>query len=825
MNSENSGKAVRLHHKKKSLKQLRGSVKMPVKIKAINIHAFRGVPDLELELNGKSLLLRGENGTGKSSIVEAIEFFFTGKISHLEGTKGLSLQRHGPHVKFNPEDVDIKITFNPGNVSLDRTFTSLPSIPEQFKDYFQITQKGTFILRRSQILTFIMSKPADRFRVIGSILGVGPLDDSELKMMRVCDDLKGEINSKKREVERIINNLSMTIGKKIINVEDVLPALNKMLQEANLPLIESLEKVDKHAEEMLKTVKKAESIDRIRILNEILEETKNVVVDKEVISELSSFSDKVKYLLREDNRLELSVADILERGQKVIEERGVDICPLCRQPIEREKVLVEIRNRLKTLQSLSGKASEVRTMSVPIINDLKKTVGKLESMISKIEKFSELSEKKTKMGEKVNFLNDYVDKVTSAKDLKNEIPTHEFNQQKDEINKIWYSTSKKCTKLLDEVGLTEKEKKVLSVVSLIGQVKSKAKDLSTAHSELKTYQDYYGFAQKIYSTFSETKKAKIQEIHDSMQENIQSFYSMLHPKDPHKNIELKVMLKKRASTKLEIESFGREGEDPRALASEGHLDSLGLCIFLAFVKKFNKGCPLIILDDVVSTIDAQHRKNICKLLFEEFNDNQLIITTHDEVWYEQLRAFQHTYRMEGNFKNLTIVGWNVDTGPIIRPYKPRWERIQEKIAQGDKLGAGNEGRQYLEWILEKICNVTNAPVPVNNWEGRMVSDLLPHVKKRIGDLIKDDEPLKTTILDKFKNLESTTIMGNILSHNNILAGKVSIEEVRGFCDSVHELHGVFLCLECGHFINYYRDLKILRCSNPKCKDPIEVKTK
>jgi hypothetical protein len=35
---------------------------MSVKIKKISIHAFRGIPDLELELEGKSLLLRGENG-------------------------------------------------------------------------------------------------------------------------------------------------------------------------------------------------------------------------------------------------------------------------------------------------------------------------------------------------------------------------------------------------------------------------------------------------------------------------------------------------------------------------------------------------------------------------------------------------------------------------------------------------------------------------------------------------------------------------------------------------------------------------------------------
>ncbi|MBA7700644.1 hypothetical protein ES703_109366 [subsurface metagenome] len=298
---------------------------------------------------------------------------------------------------------------------------------------------------------------------------------------------------------------------------------------------------------------------------------------------------------------------------------------------------------------------------------------------------------------------------------------------------------------------------------------------------------------------------------------------MLHPDEPHSNIELIVVLGRRASTELRIESFGRR-EDPRALKSEGHLDSLGLCIFLAFVKKFNEGCSLIVLDDVVTTIDAGHRENICKLLFEEFGDKQLIITTHDGVWYEQLCAYQRVYGIDGIFKNLIITGWNVDRGPTMQPYKPRWEKIQEKITAGDKTGAGGDGREYLEWVLKRICKITNAPVPVNNWDSGMVGDLLPHAKKRIESLIREEE-FTARILEAFQSLESTIIMGNLLSHDNILAEEVSIEEVDRFCHSVHNVHTLFLCPSCEHFIAYSHDFKIMRCSNPGCRDPIEVKTR
>jgi len=796
---------------------------MSVKIKKVNIHAFRGIPDLELELEGRSLLLRGENGTGKSSIMEAIEFFFTGKVSSLEGVQGLSLQHHGPHVNFTADDVNIEIIFDPGNVSLYRTFTAMPSPPKQLEEYFQVTQKGTFILSRSQILAFIISKPADRFRAIGSILGIEPLDDVELEMMRLRDELEGKVISKKGEIDRLTKDLSSIIGKDVTEVSEILPVLNEMLQGADLPLIKSLEEVDKHAEQMLKSVRKAESLDKIWVLNEIFETTKTPLISEGIINELSDFNEKVGNLLQDKVRLELSVADLLETGRRVIDQEKLDICPLCEQRIDRETLLAEIDKRLATLRNLSNKASEIRRISVPITDNLQGILSKIEAALQKVEQFGELSDEKGKLQGISDFLKGFIRRAASAKDLKNDIPIQEFSQQKDELNRIAVAISTKCSQLLENIGLTEEERKVLAVVRLIEQARTKAKDISKINVEVKDYQKYHEIAEIIYSSFSETKKTKIQEIYNAIQGDIQRFYSTLHPDEPHSNIQLIVALGRRASTELKIESFGRS-EDPRALKSEGHLDSLGLCIFLAFVKKFNEGCSLIVLDDVVTTIDAGHREYICRLLFEEFGDKQLIITTHDGVWYEQLCANQRAYRIDGIFNNLIITGWDVDRGPTIHPYKQRWEKIQEKITAGDKTGAGGDGREYLEWVLKMICKITNAPVPVNNWNSGMVGDLLPHVKKRMESLIRGEE-FKAKILESFQSLGSTIIMGNLLSHDNIMIEEVSIEEVNRFCNSVHNLHSVFLCPDCNHFVAHYSDLKRLICSNGSCCMPIQVRTR
>ena len=63
-------------------------MKMATKIKNISITGLRGIKDsISLPLNEKSILLYGDNGTGKSSISDAIEWFYTDRVSHLSGSE------------------------------------------------------------------------------------------------------------------------------------------------------------------------------------------------------------------------------------------------------------------------------------------------------------------------------------------------------------------------------------------------------------------------------------------------------------------------------------------------------------------------------------------------------------------------------------------------------------------------------------------------------------------------------------------------------------------------------------------------------------------
>ena len=533
--------------------------------------------------------------------------------------------------------------------------------------------------------------------------------------------------------------------------------------------------------------------------------------------------DKIKPLL--NRNADLSLKSLLELGSKIILERNLTRCPLCENEIDPENLLTNIQERKDVLSKLSDDASKIRTISIPLISNLEEIKSKIELLESKAAYFEPLTGEAIILNEKGPIFRGLIDNTRSAISLSCEIPLSEISNAINVINISLINIHCKGEVLLDLIDLTVEEKRVLEIARIIDQIRSKFADISRITDELHSYQAYHSASKKIYDEFSDAKKAKIQEVYDIIGEDIRRFYSFLHPGEPHKNIELIVATGRRASTELKIESFGRKGEDPRALTSEGHLDSLGLCIFLAFVKKFNQDCSLIILDDVVTTVDSRHRNHICRLLIKEFQEKQMIVTTHDNLWYEQLQAHQRAYGVEGNFKSLVITSWDMCSGPNIRPYKPRWEKIQEKISSSDKEGAGNAGRQYLEWLLETICETTMTPVPFKKSGRYEIGSLLASAKKRLFDDLLVDDDFKCKIEEAFRHLECNIFLANILSHNNPLSEETSIDEVRLFCEAVNNIHNLFICTNCSKILKYYQDIKLLRCSNPRCKDPLEIKTR
>ncbi len=788
-----------------------------MKINEINILCCRGIPELELEINGKNLIIKGENGTGKSSIVDAFEFLLTGKISHLEGPQTLSLKRHAPHVNYSKESIRIEITFE-DNTHLIRTFQEEPTLPPHLKLYLEEAKKGTFILRRAQLLEFIISKPAERFRAIGAIIGIDFLDNIELNIKRARDELKGEFDSKLKIKNRIFEDISSLFDKKITEINQILPNINLKLQEKALEKLKNLENLENYSKELFKKIKlKAGKSEEIENFQNILRLVDKCYLREEDILSIDELNRNIEIIIDNENKRKLSFLELYTIGIDLLKNESIDLCPLCEQPIDRPNLTVNIDNRLQELRNLSDQASEVRSSLIPISKTIENLIKNLDILNENIKNISDLGNEKSNLAHILIGLKNFETQINSVKDLESKIDKDKILLIKNTIEDNLKRIENQAEKLLEEIELSEEEKAILEIYDLLTALNLKYFELVKIQGEEVLAEIDFKNANLIYSSYSQIKKEKIQEIYDLIQSDVRRFYQAIHPDDPHQNITLEVSSGKRASTELKIDSFGKVGEDPRAFTSEGHLDSLGLCVFLAFVKKFNVNCSLIILDDIITTIDSQHRKKIADLLLTEFIQNQLIITTHDGIWYEQLRAAQRVFRIENRFINIEIIGWNKDRGLTIRNFIPRWEKIEERISNADKTGAGNDGRSYLEGLLKKLCQLMKVQIEYKEDGRYSLAELLDPTEKRLLRKARGD--FKRKVEAAFANLRMQTLLANILSHDNLLIELVSMQEVTEFCNSIHELHELFLCPICKRFLKYSQEAHRIKCSNESCTEP------
>src|SRR5689334_25020997 len=96
-----------------------------IRAEKIRIEEFRGIRDLTLDFKGKNYAICGPNGTGKSGVVDALEFVLTGNISRLsgEGRGEISLKQHAPHVDKRDDPAKARVIVNVTITSLKKTVT------------------------------------------------------------------------------------------------------------------------------------------------------------------------------------------------------------------------------------------------------------------------------------------------------------------------------------------------------------------------------------------------------------------------------------------------------------------------------------------------------------------------------------------------------------------------------------------------------------------------------------------------------------------------------------------------------------------------------
>lgn len=212
---------------------------------------------------------------------------------------------------------------------------------------------------------------------------------------------------------------------------------------------------------------------------------------------------------------------------------------------------------------------------------------------------------------------------------------------------------------------------------------------------------------------------------------------------------------KESALNLEVDFHNRGLFPPSAYHSEGHQDGMGLCLYLALMQQMLRDeFTFVVLDDVVMSVDTQHRREFCNLLKTKFPDTQFILTTHDQAWHKQMKS----HGLISSKSSVSFRNWTVEHGPLVAASLEVWQQIDNALEDGDVPAAAAKLRRHLEYVAHELAESLRAPVPFRGDGNYALDSLMSPVLSRYPKYLKEAK----SAAQSWNNDELKASIGNLL---------------------------------------------------------------
>lgn len=731
------------------------------RIEKLTIKDFRGATlplQLDFDKSKPMVMIFGESGTGKSSIVDAFDFICNQKYGSIENRSSIRKKTHLPAIGKTKGDIAVSLKF----AGKEWKAHHIGNEPKTEPDGFPVAN----ILRRSNILKLIDAPPSERYKTLSQFLSVPSIEKCE-------NTLRSAVRNQEQEYDESIRSVEQA--------KDELEKLQQELSEGGKPAEEWAKEVTEiNEEELEKIVKNAEEIQMLQ---------KKYTMVKDALGEarirLNEYSEKEKKAVAELKKIQEKKAS-KEELQKLLNKAkdyfannvDIDICPVCGQSIHGRDIL----NRL--IQRLSDMAT------------LTKHIDDAEAAIEKRKSAEETV--KTREGDYKKCETELILKINASQNK--EVAENESELDYDKLiselsdidNKDIENTREKLKKYNKYKAFLKAQK------SLLGSIKekeAKSKKDSAILRRLKKYGEIIPAVRKKY----------VDDILITVSSEVERLYQAIHPEEGLGGIRL--YLKPNVQGSLEFSCVFQDFTDipPQAYYSDAHLDTLGICMFLALAKYFNDNNTIIVLDDVVTSADEAHRERFLNILHDEADKFcHMIVTTHYRPW----RDF---YRIGGGPANkvqfIDLQLWSKGAG--IRDYKSgtimeELKKLKESITIENRQNIASKSGILLEGILDQLALRYELKVPrkvLQRFELGILFNSLSKHKKHLKTIQQDDDGTETKLEIKplIENLENMIFIRNqIGSHWNMDGSLLSDTQVKEFAEHTITLCEALTCSICGN---------------------------
>lgn len=707
-----------------------------IKLESAHIEEVRGIRKLDIDFQKATFAISGPNGSGKSGVIDAIEFGLTGQIGRLtgRGTKGLSVAEHGPHVdktKF-PDAAFVELRLFLPALNKSATITRKLSAPTKPKimpsdadvkaALMDVADHPEITLSRREVLRFILVEPTKRSEEIQTILKLDEIGQTRAALNTAQNKVQTLQRTAAAQVESTLKALLLHLQIATLRSSDLLLAVNQRRKLLGLPEIAELT-ADTKLDAGLSAAPIGQEINKQSALRDL-----NALADA-----AKGFPDVAKAevddILAELEQLESDPALLAALQRRAFIEKGLELvdgpdCPLCDTPWEDDQ---HLREHLKAKLAKSTQAEEIQKTLLQKGTALAQAAVRVAGLLGPAHKIAE------GQGE-VQMAQMFAAWKVDLERLKANLTTVDgVSGLKERLKAGWLATpetfSRSLAALIEKVAAKPDQTTALDAQTFLTTAQLRLGDYREARRKNEAAGIASAAAKETYEAYCAVLEEELNALYDDVEKDFSAFYRAIN-EDDESTFTAK-LTPAEGKLDLEVNFYERGLFPPAAYHSEGHQDGMGVCLYLALMKRlFGQQFTFALLDDVVMSVDADHRYQFCKLLKTQFPDTQFVITTHDRLWAEQMRSAG----LVTGKRSLAFHGWTVDTGPLVESNEEIWVEIGASLAKGKVEVAAAALRHHLEYVSRLLADQLVASIPFRADGNYELGDLLPSVLARMKDL-------------------------------------------------------------------------------------------
>lgn len=773
-----------------------------MRIKSIQLSWFRGAADqIELDLNCKSMVIYRENGSGKSSFVDSVEYILNhGRINHLAHEYSGRNQEKAIHNTHKPNDCKTEICFKfEGDSELKSEIfpdgkSNRSGAGSKVMDTWDYRST---ILRQDEVAAFIHNTKGEKFSVLLPLLG---LDELVIAAENVKQTIKSVEATSKIKDDKYFISIAEKERKKVFGTDsddDIIKKIKDLYQKycsnngENDNLFIQCNEINNAIE--TKSRYFSTEFERYRLLQNI----GKLKLKEEIVSVRtanSKIAKTVEPLIIEKLRILESANQFAIR---LNEEKNI-ICPACGSSI----TVNEFQSHVKSEQD--------KLKEIILFNENRQTA--------------------------INTL------CTNLNILKLDIQKNELKTWREELDKNNLSKNLYFIINLDTENLRDtcKEEELAMfeelLIPLVISADLGSKNAPPNTQDLLIDKDTADAGIKVFEALEKTLRIKqveaitnylaaleqdiranikthTQVVINDISSDIQNMWKILHPTNTIKDIRLYFPPDEEKAIDINLEFHGIDQPSPRMTLSEGYRNSLGLSIFLSMAKRKSDTKAPILLDDVIVSLDRNHRGMVAELLKKEFSERQVIIFTHDRDWYTELRH------------QLDNKKWVFKT---FLPYETpeigiRWSHKSTTFDEARSYmtlhpdTAGNNARKIMDIELALIAEKLKIRFPYLRGEKndrRMAHDFLLNIasngKKSFQKKVNDKYEIYLYAINMLEDADSLIVTwGNRSSHSF----DIVLSEAKELINACEKAIECFKCQSCKQNVWFLHsdNSKFLQC--------------